>query len=82
MNQCEITIDKKDFDTVDAVLFHTAQIRKWQRPHRPNIHQIWISFHFENPLRNTHTVRGMVDMFNLTMSYYEHPDTDIQQPIG
>ena len=82
VSNCYITTNHSLFDGADAVLFHTAQLSPSTMPERTRRDQIWISFNMETPLRNRHNVPGMVDMFNVTFSYLDSPDTDIHTPLG
>ena len=51
-------------------------------PRRNNTNQIFVFFNFESPL-NIRSVRvNQQDVFNLTISYLDHPDTDIFTPYG
>jgi alpha-1,3-fucosyltransferase len=81
-DRCSITTDRSRFYQADVVVFHTAQLRRHLMPPRPRVEQVWVSYNKENPLRTGVWAQGLTDMFNLTLSYLVHKDTDIKSPIG
>jgi hypothetical protein len=66
--------------TADALLIHGFMFREKDKPKRSSLNQIFVFFIFENPLLTQQLTKlsHFNDMFNLTFSYLDHPDTDIR----
>ncbi len=80
--RCRLTRNMSALDTADAVLVDAFYLKKLKHPpHRRSRAQIYVYLNRESSLRSRY-FSWMNDMFNLTVSYVQHPDTDIWIKYG
>jgi hypothetical protein len=87
VNSCRV-VDKTSFpvsqaNDADSIVFNTKDLYAKKYPARQRRDQIWLSWLMEAPLHwMPVSVSKLNDLFNLTLSYLNHTDTDIHIPYG
>ena len=85
---CNIVTDQELLPTADAVIVHMFYLPKdvpnATLPVRGHDKQIFVFYNLENPVRNQRglTALGYRDVFNLTFTYMDDPQTDVFCPYG
>ncbi|KAK2168824.1 hypothetical protein LSH36_14g12089 [Paralvinella palmiformis] len=82
VSNCRFTTSRDDMDLSDAVIFNPILQRSYL-PQRSFPGQIYVMYNMEPP---TSFIDYPFDkyrgQYNLTMTYLDHPDTDIRIPLG
>ena len=81
-SNCRFTTARSEFDVADAVVF-TPILHRRYLPKRAHPGQIYVMYNMEPPSSFVgYPFEKYKDQYNLTMTYLDHPDTDIQIPLG
>ena len=82
VSDCRFTTSRDDFNVSDAVVFIPILDRSYL-PKRAFSRQIYVMYNMEPPTSFlSYPFDKYRGQYNLTMTYLDHPDTDIRIPLG